>query len=135
LWNPKTKAFHFWKEIKGDYELEEGEKIIWERIIDSLLKEWTHRFIEGIEKPKDKKWVGFFQFVHQLPLFVCQASSEFGPTYKCKVSLGGLLPKFTIFLVSAQTHFLLKCCNLMLMNGNGTVKLLNYNSKNGCSNG
>jgi hypothetical protein len=54
LWNPKTKAFHFWEEIQGSYGLEEGERIIWERIIESLPKEWTHRFIERIETPKDK---------------------------------------------------------------------------------
>jgi hypothetical protein len=54
LWNPKTKAFHFWEKIQGSYGLEKGERIIWERIIESLPKEWTHRFIERIETPKDK---------------------------------------------------------------------------------
>ncbi len=70
---PQNKAFHFGEKIKNRYGLEEGEKIIWERIIDSLPKEWTCRFIEGLETPKDKKWVGFFPICTLVTAF-CMSS-------------------------------------------------------------
>jgi predicted nucleic acid-binding OB-fold protein len=57
FWNPKNKVFHSWEEIEENYGLKEGEKIIWERIIDNLLKERTHRLIKGVKIPKDKEWV------------------------------------------------------------------------------
>jgi hypothetical protein len=57
FWNPKTKVFHFWEEIKDNYGLKEGEKIIWERIIGNLPKERTRRLIKGVKTPKDKEWV------------------------------------------------------------------------------
>jgi hypothetical protein len=52
FWNPKNKVFHLWEEIKNNYGLKEGERIIWERIIDSLLKERTHRLIKGVKTPQ-----------------------------------------------------------------------------------
>lgn len=53
--------------------------------------------------------LGFFQFAHQLPFFICQISSESRLTCAHEVSLGGLFLELAIFLISAQTHLLLKC--------------------------
>jgi nitrate/nitrite-specific signal transduction histidine kinase len=57
LWDPNTKIIHPWDDIRDNYSLKEGKKIIWEKINKNLFVEWIDMLTQEIERPKEKKWV------------------------------------------------------------------------------